>query len=199
MKKTLFIVLIAWLISPVGSIAQKVYMDNGIILDLTIEAGMPAEAVNNTMKYVNGSYSAVNNTSYLVDQSYSDAQNMKLYRKLEIAPENLNSSGALSGSGDSNIRWNSAFTFCKSLSYNGTGWRLPTQRELQLIYIFRLAIDTLSGFNSYGLGVFWSATESDASNVYRVNFGSSSNHAVTTTGGKNSNNGRVRCVREIAN
>lgn len=76
-----------------------------------------------------------------------------------------------------------------------TGWRLPTQRELQLMWLLHDAIDQafLPGYPKRNKlsGTYWSSTEEGATTAWYFNFdGPASTKAAKTTQYK------VRCVRD---
>jgi hypothetical protein len=91
---------------------------------------------------------------------------------------------------------------CNNYSEDGTGWRLPTQRELQAIWILQSEIKRkFSGFNLLSDNYYWSATtaSSGGSNVWtiygsRIEAGSSGNMPNQAK----TEQLRVRCVREVA-
>lgn len=76
-----------------------------------------------------------------------------------------------------------------------TGWRLPTQRELQLMWLLRDAIDQ-AFLPRYSVrnqlkGTYWSSTEEDATKAWYFNFDDPfCNSALKTVQYK------VRCVRD---
>lgn len=89
------------------------------------------------------------------------------------------------------------------------GWRLPTQRELQMMWLFRDAID--KAFNASGYwaaaklkGFYWSSTEQDAANAWYLDFDN-----LQGPSGSGTPNGKgcyyypkttptkVRCVRDL--
>lgn len=87
-----------------------------------------------------------------------------------------------------------AATYCQNLNLSGTGWRLPTVKELMSLVDARAhtpSIDT-AAFPNTPLNYFWSSTI-DAQNTSKswvVYFdGGYSNRPFTP------NNGQVRCVR----
>jgi hypothetical protein len=90
--------------------------------------------------------------------------------------------------------WAPAQTYCKTLSLAGTGWRLPTRKELQTIVDYSQsnpAIDP-TAFPATPAASFWSSSPVAGSpaNVWNVNFdyGNTSSNRVTNTND-------VRCVR----
>ena len=91
--------------------------------------------------------------------------------------------------------WTTAYNQCKS--YNGEGggagqWRLPTQRELSMIWILHPQLIGKGGFSAFGANYYWSATENLATYAWGVNFtnGDVLNYNKTSTC-------RVRCVRDL--
>ena len=184
MRKIVSILLIAGLIAPTGLMAQKVYKNasNKVILDMTVIAGMPTGTVTNTSKTaVYNLYTAANNTSWLInatDNLPSGYLNATVYERLEIAP-----------SDESDATWATAFNSCKNKS--GGGWRLPTQRELMMMWIFSDAIVSLSG-SMFIADSYWSSNDDTTTNAWYVNFerGATGNYNKTISS-------RVRCVREL--
>ena len=196
-KRVLFTLLIAALMAPAGLMAQRLYKDGSgrIILDMTVAAGMPADAVTNVAKYdatyMSGKTPA--NSSTLADNTHTGSINATVYEKLEIAPQDMagsDGSPALAATGTT-MRWVSAFNRCRNLPYDGGGWRLPTQRELQMMWIFKQGIENFgSVFNS--TNYYWCATEAISVDAWYVSFGNG-----VTSGNVKTTNTRVRCVREV--
>ena len=193
-KRVLFTLFIAGLLAPTGLMAQKVLNVGGkIILDMSatgVGVGMNTGSVTNVGKTFNN-YSP-SATVHLVDQAYATAQNEKVFQKLEIAPQDLNALGQLAATG-ANMVWVDAFTFCKNLNSNGTGWRLPVHRELLMMWIFRTAIESFG--SSFSSTYYWSATEPATATIV---IGTSFDDGLTTSTNVNKiNNFRARCVREV--
>ena len=91
--------------------------------------------------------------------------------------------------------WANAYNQCKT--YNGEGggaseWRLPTQRELVMIWILHPQLVGKGGFTGF-LGNYWSAAEDGASKAWNLNF---TDGYVNGSFGKTSSN-YVRCVRDF--
>lgn len=197
MKRFLMIIWISGLLLPTGLMAQEVYKDTDgrYILDLTVEKGMPAGAVTNVSKTSQWTGTPANSGSTLANNTITGSINATVYQKLEVAPKDIDADGVIGGTGAALMDWATAFTNCRNASYNGTtGWRLPTQRELLLIHVFRPALVGLgaSGFAHTDFS-YWSGTEWDKATGLRVSvqFGYSGyQHAKTRTN-------RVRCVREV--
>lgn len=198
MKKLTLIILLTGLFSSVGGYAQKVYKDGEkVVLDLTVESGMPAGSVTDKKK---PTWDTASDDKYLVSGEYTDAENAKAYHKLEIAPYNINTAKEITGSGTKTMPWVAAYNVCKDTDYSGGGWRLPTQRELMLMYIFREALNDFCSENFVGNNSeYWSVTESmsyvvpnpiDKAWTVRFNFGNVYVEEKT-------NSFSARCVREV--
>lgn len=194
MKRLMLVMVFAGLMFPAGLMAQKVYKDAGnrVILDLTAAAGMPAKAVTNTAKKWTDTPS--NTTGPMTDNGEKGSINATVFQKLEIAPHCLTGDGTI-GSAGGVFTWADAFNYCKNVNHNGTGWRLPTQRELQLMYIFRPALESvLTGIGGtvFSAAYYWSATEFTAYYARYVSFSTG-----VTSATYKSDTYRVRCVREV--
>jgi formylglycine-generating enzyme required for sulfatase activity len=90
--------------------------------------------------------------------------------------------------------WAGAQAYCAGLSLNGTGWRLPTCKELQTIVDdsqTNPSIDT-TAFPSTPASWFWSSSPLAGSSSYAwsvlFNYGGTGNGIVSSAGD-------VRCVR----
>ena len=193
MKRILLVCsVMAGFLIPAGAMAQQVSKDGvKIILDLTETMGMPADAITAVSK--TAVFSSVtpdpNNTSH-PDNETDGPINATVYEKLEIAPGDLETNGNMSGSWIY-MTWEDAFNGCKNSTFDGGRWRLPTQRELMLMWIFRGPIDTLSGSTSFSSFYYWSSTENYGTYAWIVYFGIGD----TFLAGK-TNTSLVRCVRE---
>lgn len=130
------------------------------------------------------------NTAYLgVGSSVSD-ENGTWNSKMSIKFQVMRANHTI-GTTD----WTTAYNQCKS--YNGEGggagqWRLPTQRELSMIWILHPQLIGKGGFSAFDAYNYWSATERSATDAWNVYF---SNGRVTTN--FKSNSYRVRCVRDL--
>ncbi|WP_455638331.1 Lcl C-terminal domain-containing protein [Parabacteroides sp.] len=92
--------------------------------------------------------------------------------------------------------WATAYRLCKE--YNGEGggagqWRLPTQRELYMIWVLHPQLIGKGGFVEFTTARYWSATEMDTSNAWIVNFHSGSMYTIS----KGSTQEVVRCIRDL--
>ena len=209
MKRQLSVLLLAGLMTiPVGLMAQKVYKESGsnkVILEMTFASGMPDGAQTNSSKTaVYDLYTPTNNTSWLInatDNLQSGYLNATVYEKLEIAPLEMSSASSSTLGAGVAMDWQNAFLRCKGLTYNTrTGWRLPTQRELMMMWIFKGALDeifkdmgnnssTALPFDAYN---YWCSPESGTGHAWYVYFDNGrATYNLKTTSGI-----RVRCVRE---
>ena len=104
-----------------------------------------------------------------------DATNNRFAAKFEVATSDASTSAT----------WITAVTACPS------GWRLPTIRELRLIYALR---SELTSANLPSSNDYWSATEysSGSNDAWLMLFTDGS-----TSNGNKSSNSRVRCVRDL--
>lgn len=106
-----------------------------------------------------------------------DATNNRFAAKFEVAASDVNPGAS----------WDDAVNLCPS------GWRLPTIRELRLIYVYRNELGTFD--MSAPSAVYWSATESssDSRNAWYVVFDSGE----TSCKYPKTLNSRVRCIRDL--
>jgi hypothetical protein len=111
---------------------------------INFENGMPAT-----------SYTTIPKTPYAIGDENS-AENKTVYKKLRVAIEDLSASG---------MEWDSsACRGYSEITTPTTYWRLPTQRELQAIWILQSEIrDKISGFNLLADTYYWSATSAKES------------------------------------
>jgi hypothetical protein len=191
--KKIVMILFAGLLVPAGLSAQEVYKDasNRVILDLTAAAGMPAGAITNTPKTWTGSPS--NNSGPLTDNGHDGDINAMVFQKLETAPSDLGT-----------MNWAAAFDGCRTLSYNGGGWRLPTQRELYLIWIFREALESIfendlsPKGSAFLFANYWCATEANHSFAWEMSF-YNIDTPISSDDIQKTNQIQARCVREVTN
>lgn len=105
-----------------------------------------------------------------------DATNNRVAAKFEVA----------NADASSGTPWDSIDGNCTA------PWRLPTQRELMLMWVMK---DQLTGVQSFPSSTYWSSTELSGgltSNAWRVNFSSGDTHIEDK-----SNSYSVRCVRDV--
>ena len=123
------------------------------------------------------------------DELKTAETNKKVAYKFEVANEDLTSGGSGTWT-DGKTNWENAYAVAID---KGEGWRLPTQRELMLIWLMKEALAKFNPlFNSLATGYYWSATEYNANFAWYVGFYNGNTNA---SGKTNSN--RVRLVRDI--
>ena len=186
MKKLILLAAVACVAAVTTARAQRVYKDgDAIVLDLSVEAGMPAELVTYQPKQfpsTNPSDTYIWTDDNVQGNSTKSTLNQTVYHKLEIAPNN---SGEMS--------WANAVGWCRAYKVNGrTGWRLPTIRELMYIWIVREAVTGLGGEPFYQYGN-WATTEFSATIAYAKDHQKPGSTAATKT----YNRWAARCVREL--
>jgi hypothetical protein len=96
------------------------------------------------------------------------------------------------GVAPSTYAWSDASSFCMMLNLDGTGWRLPSARELQTIVDESLhgpAIDA-NAFPGTPSAAFWTSSAGTAGMAWAVSFDSGATSLVATTTAS-----QVRCVR----
>ena len=199
-KRTLFVLLLAGLMfAPAELFAQKAYKANiggydRIILDMSetgVGIGMPADAITNIPK---------------VGATLVTAEaNNQMYEKLEIAPRNMGGTNAspqlVATPPGAKLNWEDGDARCRGLNYNGVGgWRLPTHREMTMIWIFRNALIDL-GSTPFTPDIYWTATESIVTlppHLPPEDFSFSFNFGGSGGGGGANNRSTyyIRCVRE---
>jgi len=196
--------------APAGVMAQKVYKQGSgnntqVVLDMTEEAGMPAGSMTATKKYT-GTYSP-SNTGWLINATENTADgpiNATVYQKLEIAPLFVSSATANTLGDWVHMNWAQAFQRCKGISVNGRGnWRLPTQREAYMIWLFVPALNEIfiGMGNSAATALpftninYWTANEGHDNNsrAWTVNI-NLDGYGQTTL---KTNARPARCVREL--
>ncbi|MCD8268226.1 MAG: DUF1566 domain-containing protein [Parabacteroides sp.] len=206
MKRSLLLILLAGLIAPAGLYAQKVYKNgNKVILDLTEDAGMPKGSVTTTSK--TSLYASYTHTAgELVGEAENTVNNpinLTVYQKLEVLPYDMNINGEITGTNNAtdqtnsmSMKWSVAFDGCKNLSYGGNNdWRLPTQRELILMCIFKPALESFFNEPFNSTAQYWSATEGSDDFAWAIRMSDGLLSSVRTM-----NSGtRARCVREVTN
>ena len=123
------------------------------------------------------------------DELKTAETNKKVAYKFEVANEDLTSGGSGTWT-DGKTNWENAYAVAID---KGEGWRLPTQRELMLIWLMKEALAKFNPlFNSLATGYYWSATEDGAGNAWYVSI----NGGYTGTDDETFDN-RVRLVRDI--
>ena len=141
--------------------------------------GMPATSHSNTTKIIT-SLSQVSNEN--------EANNQTLYSNLRVAIQDATPNP---------VKW--SFDICNTYNAEPGVWRLPTQRELQAIWILQNELNGNASFNLLKDDYYWSVTRaSEAATNYWVVFGSI-NHpggSGNTPHRYGSELSRVRCVQQ---
>lgn len=132
-----------------------------------------------------------NNNSIPIKENATDiaskVSNDKIYYKFEVHGTS-NSTSMAAG-------WRGAIDLCAGL-YGGLEWRLPTQRELMLIYVLHPELKEVTDFEPFlGGADYWSATQgSSGSYGWDMYFNDGHTSFINL---KTDRSNRVRCVREI--
>lgn len=184
--KILLTAITVAIISTVSVDAQKVKVENGkAIIDAS---GLP----NTNMVKKARTTNATNSTTVPVDDINdlaSKKSNETLYQKFEVSKTDNSTS----------INWMDGVNTACSGTINGTtGWRLPTQRELQLIWILHSRLKALdpSIFTPLSLNYYWSATLVEGNRYYSYYLRTINNLFMSSSNPK-TNNYYVRCIREL--
>ena len=120
--------------------AQKIASENGkVIID---SSAIPHVTTKKARTTTATSKLKGSNTA---DDIASVASNSLVYYKFEVGQASTD-----------RLSWNDAILACANKTDTGGGWRLPTQRELQLIGVLSPELEQLGLFKA---GEFWSATE----------------------------------------
>lgn len=168
-----------------GAEAQKVYKNAGIFI---IEcAGMPEGSYTKLAKprTTDGTNSTQGSLDMLVNIG-APLNDDKVAYKFEVASADSSVAG---------YDWLAGVNVCAGLS--GGNWRLPTKRELTLIWIQHEKLKSLSGFTPLVESSYWGATEFKSTQSYTHSFG-----ATVGSGGpglKTTSSYKVRCIRDITN
>lgn len=188
MKQKILLVAVT-ILSISGVYAQKVTVENGkMIIDasaLKLHTSIQKSRTTDATLKTRGTQDLTN-----ISSNASDA---KVYKKFEICKDYI---GGASTS--ANFNWIDAVELCADLVYEGTGWRLPTRRELVLMKVLEKEIKqhNLNGFEKI-YGDLWSASEGGTpSSASSVGFSGSNNNGSRTNLSKSAKL-KTRCIREI--
>lgn len=184
-QKTVFIALAAAMFCSATAYAQKVVTEgSGSSIQVIIDArGLPNGAVTTTKK--SRTTTGTNSTVCKQDETdiASNINNEKVYQKFEVSQTDNSTS---------TTTWSAAVYLCAGLATDGGSWRLPTQRELMLIWVLHSQLKKIFNFEPFVATYYWSASESNTSNGWVVDFSYGGTYSYNKTG-----NIRVRCVRDI--
>ncbi|MFV0289345.1 MAG: DUF1566 domain-containing protein [Mangrovibacterium sp.] len=210
MKNKVLIIGLSIFLLPLMGMAQKVSKGaNGhLILHLDAKNGMPVGSFTSTSKTEWFEGKSTNNSAWTSSAENQSAGiiNATVFQKLELAPRDISSSSQIvAGGGRQKMTWATAANTCRNLVYGGhDDWRLPTQKEILLIYVMSPIIATflaedssLQGFydtdDNINVNAYWCLTEQSSSSAWRVYF---KNGGCYSTG-KSSGQYFARCVREV--
>lgn len=192
------------LLGQTQAFAQKVVNTGNkrAVLDCSKETSMLQSAVTFQKKYT--SNKTANNTSFILGSyEQSQAANTLIYYKLELASGDLMEDGT-AGLGYQYFTWAQAYNLCKQ--YNGGGWRLPTHREMVMIYIFKDAFNEITtpnilGYKNSDSGsvsvMYWTATETPDPTKARVLDFYNETFDVCDKNIVDVHNRKARCVKEL--
>ena len=120
--------------------AQKIASENGkVIID---SSAIPHVTTKKARTTTATSKLKGSNTA---DDIASQVSNSLVYYKFEVGQVSTD-----------RLSWNDAILACANKTDTGGGWRLPTQRELQLMVVLS---PELEQFGLFKASEFWSATE----------------------------------------
>ncbi|MCL3849853.1 DUF1566 domain-containing protein [Parabacteroides sp. GYB001] len=187
------IYLLLLLIFSAGSMsAQVVTMPSGYpVIDLSAlnPLGAVLSSTEAASRHAQIKQQTPSNTDFLSAGSSVSGQNGSWNARMSIKYQVMRADLEVT------VDWAAAWKACAS--YNGEGggtgsWRLPTQRELLMIWILHPQLIGKGHFTAFFAGGYWSATEYSTNNVWRVYFGNG------TVGTSNKTNSfYVRCVRDL--
>lgn len=177
--KMLLTTIMVAVLSSTAAFGQKVVVEGNMVIIDASDVTHVTEKKARTTQATNITHVPVNDLTDIASRISND----KVYKKFEISKSD-NTNGA---------NWlNSVNTICTGTINGSEGWRLPTQRELILIWILKSVLEKQNDFNGFSSSFYWSATSSGDKLGYRVNFGSSFVDSELKTYFC-----RVRCVRDL--
>ncbi|WP_455641305.1 hypothetical protein [Parabacteroides sp.] len=136
MKQIVKLILIVFsCLMAIDSYAQRVVVDNGKVI---IDASGIEHTKTKKARGTTGTVDTAGGSS--LDDISSLESNSKVYYRFEVSKEDNSSQ---------RMPWRSAVDLCENLSTEGGGWRLPTQRELSLIWVLKSELLSVSGFNDF--------------------------------------------------
>lgn len=172
----------------VDSYAQKVVVDGAgrVIIDASAipHTTMPKARTTDATLYGAGTNTLTNISSEL--------SNDKVFRTFEVLKKDLREPLKQN---KLRVNWLAAIEACYNLSDDGGGWRLPTERELNLIKILHYKLIAIQGFEKVE-NKLWSATDGpQLKTAYNLNH----NREISSlsSNGDKVNLMCVRCIRDI--
>lgn len=162
--------------------AQKVVVESGkYIIDAS---GIPHDT-NPKSRETDGTDHTPGSNSR--DNIGSSISNEKVYRKFEVS----STDGPL-------LTWSGAVDFCKNLTTDGGGWRIPTLREVLLIWVLMPDLKSHNFPAPNSRDLYWTATEWKDGYVYYADLrGWLDSSSTTTDQSTKLVNRSVRCIRDI--
>ena len=109
-----------------------------------------------------------------------------VYYKFEITKQDYK----LTGQGDG---WLKAVDYCKDLNSDGTGWRLPTLIEFNLIYLLKPELEKIPDFTPF-VSTYTMATMLSSNPTYQSLFNLSDARVAYS---HRSSNRPFRCIRDL--
>ncbi len=130
--------------------------------------------------------------------------NDKIPMRFIVAPEDvanvtwMQAGGVTGGNGNLNADFTTTNTGtgCNGYNYGSRKWRVPTQRELQLMWLFRAPIGIIypsGAMENVSTKNYWASTEQDADNAWIVDFKQDVPHCFWQP---KTNTANVRCVSD---
>lgn len=174
----------------VDSYAQKVVVDGAgrVIIDASAipNTTMPKARTTDATLYGAGTNTLTNISSEL--------SNEKVFRTFEVSKRYLREP---SRPNDLLwLNWLAAIKACYNLSDDGGGWRLPTERELNLMKILDYKLIEIPGFEEIDVYKAWSATDGwQKTTAYYLGYARGMN-SLSSVGDKVSV-AYARCIRDI--
>lgn len=184
-QKIVFITLAVAMLCSATAYAQKVVTEGSggtikVIIDAT---GMPSDATTTNSKPQFTEGTNYNSCTQTDTDLASNINNEKVYQKFEVSKTD-NPTG---------YEWVYAVNELCSGTINGSmGWRLPTQRELMLIWVLHSQLKKVSSFTPLKANEYWSATQLQRTTGWLVNFIDGRTRSNDKTGYLSS-----RCIRDI--
>lgn len=184
-QKIVFVALAVAMLCSETAYAQKVVTEgSGETIKVIIDAtGMPSSVVTKDKKPQTTEGTNYNSCTQDLTDLASNVNNEKVYQKFEVSKTD----------NATYYEWDVAVNYVCSKTINGSnGWRLPTQRELMLIWVLHSSLKKVTSFTPLKANIYWSATQYLRTMSWLVDF----NNGKTRTNDKNGYH-YTRCIRDI--
>ena len=220
-KIRLFLLILLGVLASEVAVAQIVYAEDGYaVIDCR---GMPMGAVKSAIELAQSKEAGGRTRRHMQDESnqggtYIDGThgtttiyvNQKVSSKFAVAPADLSAKmswaaaagWAVAANGDLSGDTPTAATGCYAYQGNTDDlgdWRLPTHRELKIIYshkgqLMKTAESSFgsTGFVAFSSASYWSSTEYNSNASWYVNFSNGNVNTDYKSAGYS-----VRCVRDL--